>query len=129
MENRGTIVLIEDEDAIADLLRLYCEQEGYRLVHAPNGERGIAAVRDRDPRVVLLDIDSGKSETLASGTIDPSGSCNGTRLLRLYPRIADVNRDKHPDIVVEREELACDKDTATRRQENFLADGTGYRRQ
>lgn len=53
---RGTVVLIEDEDAIADLLRLYCEQEGFRLVHAPNGERGLEAVRERDPRVVLLDI-------------------------------------------------------------------------
>ena len=56
MQNRGTVLLIEDEEAIADLLRMYCEQEGFRLVHAPNGERGIEAVRDRDPRAVLLDI-------------------------------------------------------------------------
>ena len=40
MQNRGTVLLIEDEEAIADLLRMYCEQEGFRLVHAPNGERG-----------------------------------------------------------------------------------------
>ena len=50
MVNRGTVLLIEDEEAIADPLRMYCEQEGFRLVHAPNGERGIEAVRDRDPR-------------------------------------------------------------------------------
>lgn len=56
MTNRGTVVLIEDEDAIADLVRMYFEQDGYRLVHAPDGERGLDAVKDRDPRVVLLDL-------------------------------------------------------------------------
>ncbi|HAX81708.1 MAG TPA: DNA-binding response regulator [Actinobacteria bacterium] len=54
--NRGTVLLIEDEAAIADLLRLYCEQEGFRLIHAPNGERGLEALRERDPRAVLLDV-------------------------------------------------------------------------
>jgi len=50
------VLLIEDEEAIADLVRLYFEQEGFRLVHAPDGERGLDAVRDRSPRIVLLDI-------------------------------------------------------------------------
>jgi len=48
--------LIEDEEAIADLVRMYFEQEGYRFVHAPDGEAGLDAVRDRNPRVVLLDL-------------------------------------------------------------------------
>lgn len=56
MNTRGTVVLIEDEESIADLVRMYFEQEGFRLVHAPNGEQGLDAVRDRDPRVVLLDL-------------------------------------------------------------------------
>ena len=56
MSSRGTVVLIEDEEAIADLIRMYFEQEGFRLVHAPTGERGLDAVRDRDPRAVLLDL-------------------------------------------------------------------------
>ncbi|HSM01885.1 MAG TPA: response regulator transcription factor [Acidimicrobiia bacterium] len=53
---RGTILLIEDEEAIADLVRMYFEQEGFRLIHASDGERGLDAARDRDPRVVLLDL-------------------------------------------------------------------------
>jgi DNA-binding response OmpR family regulator len=56
MNSRGTIVLIEDEESIADLIRMYFEQEGYRLIHAPTGERGLDTVRERDPRVVLLDL-------------------------------------------------------------------------
>jgi DNA-binding response OmpR family regulator len=53
---KGTVLLIEDEEAIADLVRLYFEQEGFRLIHAPDGKRGLDAVRDRNPRIVLLDI-------------------------------------------------------------------------
>lgn len=52
----GTILLIEDEDEIADLLKFYFEQEGYRLVHADTGETGLDRLQDRNPRVVLLDI-------------------------------------------------------------------------
>ncbi|RPI23618.1 MAG: DNA-binding response regulator [Actinobacteria bacterium] len=52
----GTILLIEDEDEIADLLKMYFEKEGYRLVHAVSGEQGLERLRDRDARVVLLDI-------------------------------------------------------------------------
>jgi DNA-binding response OmpR family regulator len=52
----GTILLIEDEDEIADLLRLYFEREGFRLVHAPSGERGLDRIEHGDVRVALLDI-------------------------------------------------------------------------
>jgi len=56
MTTRGTIVLIEDEESIAELVKMYFEQEGFRLIHAPTGEQGLDAVKDRDPRVVLLDL-------------------------------------------------------------------------
>ena len=52
----GTILLIEDEDEIADLLKMYFEKEGYRLVHAVTGEQGLERLRERDARVVLLDV-------------------------------------------------------------------------
>jgi len=56
MTVRGTVVLIEDEESIADLIRMYLEQDGVRLVHASGGLQGLDAVRDRDPRVILLDL-------------------------------------------------------------------------
>jgi DNA-binding response OmpR family regulator len=52
----GAILLIEDEEEIAELLRLYFEREGYRLVHAGTGELGLQRLDERDPRIVLLDI-------------------------------------------------------------------------
>jgi DNA-binding response OmpR family regulator len=53
---RGIVLLIEDEEAIADLVRMYFEQDGFRLVHAADGPAGLNAVRDRSPRAVLLDL-------------------------------------------------------------------------
>jgi len=52
----GTILLIEDEIEIAELLALYFEKEGFRLVHADNGEAGLQRLEERSPRVVLLDV-------------------------------------------------------------------------
>lgn len=56
MSASGTILLIEDEEEIADLLRLYFEREGFRLVHAATGERGLDRLQQGDVRVALLDI-------------------------------------------------------------------------
>ena len=52
----GTILLIEDENDIADLLTLYYEREGFRIVHADNGETGLERLAERAPRAVLLDV-------------------------------------------------------------------------
>ncbi|MDJ0924959.1 MAG: response regulator transcription factor [Acidimicrobiia bacterium] len=52
----GTILLIEDEQEIADLLELCFGREGYRLVHAPSGEKGLERLQQGDVRVALLDI-------------------------------------------------------------------------
>lgn len=49
-------MLIEDEEEIADLLRMSFEREGFRLVHAATGEDGLDRLRERRPRVVLIDI-------------------------------------------------------------------------
>jgi DNA-binding response OmpR family regulator len=52
----GIVLLIEDEEEIADLLRLVFEKEGFRLLHAASGEKGLEVLARRSPRVVLLDL-------------------------------------------------------------------------
>ncbi len=52
----GAVLLIEDHDEIAELLRLYVEQEGFTLIHATSGEDGLECMRRRAPRAVLLDL-------------------------------------------------------------------------
>ena len=54
--SEGTILLIEDQDEIADLVRLYVEREGFTLVHARTGEAGLDMFTRRIPRAVLLDL-------------------------------------------------------------------------
>src|SRR4051794_5198174 len=52
----GTIVVVEDDPNIADLVELYLRREGFRVVQAPDGERGLAAVNRERPRMVILDV-------------------------------------------------------------------------
>src|SRR3954447_23931363 len=54
--SEATIVVVEDDQHIADLVELYLRQEGFRVVQAPNGERGIEAVRNQRPAIVILDV-------------------------------------------------------------------------
>lgn len=54
--DQGTILLVEDHDEIAELVRFYFEREGFALVHARSGEEGLDLFDRRKPRVVLLDL-------------------------------------------------------------------------
>src|SRR5262249_37721993 len=51
-----TIVVVDDEPNIADLVDLYLTREGYRVVKAATGAAGLAAVRDHRARLVVLDV-------------------------------------------------------------------------
>ena len=51
-----TIVVIEDDPNIADLVDMYLRREGFRVIQAVEGERGLDAVRDQRARMVILDV-------------------------------------------------------------------------
>ena len=53
---RGTILVVDDEPNIADLVELYLRRDGFRVVKAGSGEDGIRAVTDHRPRLVVLDV-------------------------------------------------------------------------
>ena len=53
---KGTIVVVDDEDNIADLVGLYLEREGYRVLKAASGGAGLEAFRHHRPRLVVLDV-------------------------------------------------------------------------
>lgn len=50
------VLIVEDDRNIADLLRLYLEKEGYTVVIAPDGMRGVEQFRTVHPSLVLLDV-------------------------------------------------------------------------
>jgi DNA-binding response OmpR family regulator len=54
--DRGTIVVVDDEANIADLVGLYLEREGFRVVKVASGDAGLEAFRRHRPRLVVLDV-------------------------------------------------------------------------
>lgn len=88
----GTILLIEDEVEIADLLTLYFEREGFRLTHAGSGEAGLQRLEERSPRVVLLDI--------GLPGIDGVEVCRRIRASSDVPVIMLTARDSEIDTIV-----------------------------
>lgn len=55
-ERRPLILVVEDEAPIADVLRMYLDRAGYDVAVESEGPRGLAAVRDRRPDAVILDV-------------------------------------------------------------------------
>jgi DNA-binding response OmpR family regulator len=51
-----TVVIVEDDPSISDLVDLYLRQAGFRVLQAPNGERGLDLVQQHQPALVILDI-------------------------------------------------------------------------
>ena len=52
----GTILLVEDEEDIATLVRTYLERDGFRVVWAARGEDGLLALERDDVRLAILDL-------------------------------------------------------------------------
>lgn len=53
---RGTIVVIEDEEDILEVVRYNLERDGFRVVTRTDGEDGLSAVQAESPDLVLLDL-------------------------------------------------------------------------
>ncbi|MHB8459197.1 MAG: response regulator transcription factor [Candidatus Limnocylindrales bacterium] len=51
-----TILIVDDERNIVDLLRLYLEKEGFAVIAAADGEQGLALHARHDPDLVILDL-------------------------------------------------------------------------
>ena len=51
-----TILVVDDENKLRDLLRVYLEQEGYRVVEAANGREALYVARVEKPDLIVLDV-------------------------------------------------------------------------
>lgn len=56
MANRQTIMVVDDDENIAQLVRLYLEKEGFELQSFSRGDTAVAAFKSNPPSLVLLDI-------------------------------------------------------------------------
>ncbi len=84
------ILIVEDEEKIASLLRDYLEKSGYRTSLLDRGDRVSAFVRDRAPDLILLDI-------MLPG-LDGMAVCREVRKVSLVPiimltaRVEEIDR-------------------------------------
>lgn len=54
--NETRILVVEDDPYISEIIRLYCEKEGYRVTLARDGLEGLHQWEQEGPDLVLLDI-------------------------------------------------------------------------
>jgi DNA-binding response OmpR family regulator len=87
------IVLVEDDPNIADLVDMYLRQDGYRVYQAGDGETGLQLVRDRQPRLVVLDVG-------LPGQVDGLDVCRRLRASSDVPIIMLTARDGEVDRVL-----------------------------
>ena len=52
----GRILVVEDEQDVAELLRYHLGKEGYDVIVVPNGQDAVKRARDSRPELILLDI-------------------------------------------------------------------------
>ncbi len=56
MTDKGLVLVVEDEPAIAELQRLYLTREGFGVHIARDGAEGLAAARRLKPVAIVLDV-------------------------------------------------------------------------
>lgn len=56
MHDEQTILIIEDEERIRRLLKMYLERDGFEIVEASNGEDGVALAVENNYDLVILDL-------------------------------------------------------------------------
>ena len=54
MGNR--VLIVEDEEAIVEILKFNLQKEGYETLEALDGETGLTLAREQDPDLILLDV-------------------------------------------------------------------------
>ncbi|MBF0380741.1 MAG: response regulator [Magnetococcales bacterium] len=52
----ATILIIDDEAELRELVRLKLEVEGHEVIEAENGEAGVEKALEQNPDIILMDI-------------------------------------------------------------------------
>jgi DNA-binding response OmpR family regulator len=89
---RGTVLVVDDEPNIADLVDLYLSRDGFRVVKAGTGEDGLRAVAEHRPRLVVLDV--------GLPDVDGLEVCRRLRQTSTIPVIFLTARDSEVDRVL-----------------------------
>ena len=50
------ILLVEDQEELAELIRIFLEKDGYRVIHAASGEEALEFLEYHKVRIMILDL-------------------------------------------------------------------------
>ena len=89
----GTVVVIEDDPHIADLVDLYLRRDGFRVLLAGDGEKGLEVFSREDPCIVILDVG-------LPGTHDGFAVCRAIRARSRVPVLFLTARDDEVDRIL-----------------------------
>ena len=89
----GTIVVVEDDPNIADLIDMYLRRDGHRVISVDRGEAGLEAVEREKPRLVILDVG-------LPGAVDGFEVCRRIRATSSVPVLMLTARDEEIDRVL-----------------------------
>jgi DNA-binding response OmpR family regulator len=93
MSTEPVIVIVEDDPNIADLVELYLRRDGFRVYQAADGETALRVIRDRQPKLIVLDLG-------LPGQLDGLAVCTHVRATSDVPIIMLTARDDEVDRVV-----------------------------
>src|ERR1700733_11667427 len=89
----GTVVVVEDDPHIADLVDLYLRREGFRVLLAGDGTRGLEIFAQEDPCIVILDVG-------LPGARDGFDVCRDIRVRSSVPVLFLTARDDEVDRIL-----------------------------
>jgi DNA-binding response OmpR family regulator len=89
----GTVVVIEDDPHIADLVDLYLRRDGYRVLLARDGEHGLTLINQEEPWIVILDVG-------LPGQLDGFDVCRRIRAKGNLPVLFLTARDDEVDRIL-----------------------------
>jgi CheY-like chemotaxis protein len=58
--SRKKILVIDDDIDLVEIIRVTLENEGFEVIDAQNGKRGLAMTREENPDLILLDVMMGQ---------------------------------------------------------------------
>ena len=88
-----TIIVVEDDHNISDLVAMYLRREGFRVLQADDAEHGLAYIDRENPTLLILDIG-------LPGKLDGLELCRQVRKTSDVPVIILTAREDEIDRVV-----------------------------